>query len=356
MGNSPDPSSLADVDLPKLIFGSGSLGNLYKAASDAEKLECIESWFQSSALPLVIDSAGKYGAGMALSVLGRHLESLGIDPSDVIINNKLGWRQTPLEGPEPTFEPGVWFDIEHDAVQDISASGIRRCFEQGEELLGKFGSRLLSVHDPDEFLVDGPPEERDRRLADVLAAYEELRTIQSERGLLGVGVGAKDWRVIAEIDSHIKLDWAMFANSWTILDHPAELSAVFDDLQKRGVVVFNSAVLHGGFLSGGQFIDYQKVDPSNPSHAVKIEKRDRLRAICEQHGVSVFHAAVQFGLCHPAIQSVALSSTKPERTKSMVAAVNEPLPGEFWGALQGAGVIEPRDEITNWLVQNKRES
>ena len=52
---------------------------------------------------------------------------------------------------------GAWVNLKNDAVQDISHSGIKDCFEQGNELLGKYDSRLASVHDPDEYLGYGPP-------------------------------------------------------------------------------------------------------------------------------------------------------------------------------------------------------
>ena len=37
-----------------------------------------------------------------------------------MISNKLAWKRAPLLTDEPTFEPGAWVNIKHDAVQDIS--------------------------------------------------------------------------------------------------------------------------------------------------------------------------------------------------------------------------------------------
>ena len=62
--------------------------------------------------------------------------SLRFRPSDVLISSKLGWKRAPLTTPEPTFEPGVWIDIEHDAVQRISYDGILECWEESCRLLG----------------------------------------------------------------------------------------------------------------------------------------------------------------------------------------------------------------------------
>ena len=59
--------------------------------------------------------------------IGKHLRHLAIAPENVVISNKLGWKRTPLRGPEPTFEPGVWANLSHDAEQQISYEGILDC-------------------------------------------------------------------------------------------------------------------------------------------------------------------------------------------------------------------------------------
>ena len=141
-----------DLAMPRVVFGATCLGNLFVAMSDEQKRELICEWFSQIPKPVAIDTAGKYGAGLSLEVLGRDLAALEIEPEDVIISNKLAWRRTPLQGPEPTFEPGVWVDLKHDAVQDISHDGILRCHEDGCGMLGDYRPQLVSVHDPDEYL------------------------------------------------------------------------------------------------------------------------------------------------------------------------------------------------------------
>src|SRR5690606_26990847 len=160
------------LGLPPIVFGATTLGNLFVARSDTEKRDLIRAWFRHApGGKVVIDTAGKYGAGLALEVLRRELETLAVDPDDVLISNKLAWRRVPLTTPEPTFEPGAWIDIQHDAVQDISYDGILRCWAEGCELLGPYRARLLSVHDPDEYLAAASDQDdRQRRLNDILGA------------------------------------------------------------------------------------------------------------------------------------------------------------------------------------------
>ena len=144
----------ARVHFPPVIFGTTALGNIYEEIPYATKLAIMKECVQNAPGGLLMfDSAGKYGAGLALEVLGQCLDELGVAPENVIISNKLAWYRVPLTGPESTFEPGVWHNLKHDAVQKISYQGILECYEQGNELLGKYSTQTASVHDPDEYLA-----------------------------------------------------------------------------------------------------------------------------------------------------------------------------------------------------------
>src|SRR5690606_14512300 len=90
------------LNLPKVIFGTSSLGNLYIAPDDKVKREIVSECVKQSPGQIVLDSAGKYGAGLALESLGKYLNDLSIAPEKVIISNKLGWFRTELKTPEPT--------------------------------------------------------------------------------------------------------------------------------------------------------------------------------------------------------------------------------------------------------------
>ena len=150
------------------------MGNLYHELTAETKLEIMKKWFEvSESLPM-IDTAGKYGAGLALEVIGKGLKKLGVDKDDIIISNKLGWYRIPLTTEEPTFEPGAWVNLKYDAVQKISYSEILECWEQGCELLGGYYKpQVVSVHDPDEYLFAATDAtDRAKRLNDIVGAYK----------------------------------------------------------------------------------------------------------------------------------------------------------------------------------------
>jgi D-threo-aldose 1-dehydrogenase len=100
--------------IPSVIYGTSYLGNLYKELPWETKLAIMKEWFAHSEGTVVIDSAGKYGAGLALETMGKGLKVLGIPESRVLISVKLGWYRVPLITDEPTFEPGAFEDRTND--------------------------------------------------------------------------------------------------------------------------------------------------------------------------------------------------------------------------------------------------
>ena len=128
-------------------------------------------------------------------------------------------------------------NLEHDAEQCISYDGILECWEEGCRFLGgRHRPQLASVHDPDDYLAAAnSPADRDRRFQDILDAYRALAELKEAGLVQGIGIGAKDWRSIQEIDEHVKLDWVMMANSFTVMNHPPELIEFIASLKERGV-------------------------------------------------------------------------------------------------------------------------
>ena len=331
------------IKIPSIIFGTSALGNLYRALDKETKLSIVRECLQSSDGPVVFDSAGKYGAGLALEELGRILSLLNADPARIIISNKLGWMRTELTTAEPCFEKGIWMDIHHDAKQAISAEGIISCWEQGNQLLGeKYRPGMLSVHDPDEYLAKAvnDSELRMKLYNDILGAYKALFELKKSDSSISIGVGAKDWKVIREISEDVDLDWAMFANSLTLYSHPADLVSFITKLNSRGVTIINSAVFNAGFLTGGNYFNYQLVSKEDPEHNKLFKWRDSFFKICNDFLISPSHACICFGMSHPAIAAVALNTSNPDHVKRNVGEVQNGVPAELFNVMKEMGLID----------------
>jgi len=336
----PETSKNTHLELPPVIFGTSGLGNLYAALDDAVKLEIVRNCFAHSKGKVVFDSAGKYGAGLALESLGKCLSLLNVKPEEVMISNKLGWYRTPLTTPEPTFEQGVWKDIQHDAVQKISYQGIIDCFNQGNELLGIYIPDMVSVHDPDEYLATARDSAHFEELYnDIKEAYRALADLKREGKVKAIGVGAKDWKTIERIESDVELDWVMIANSMTVHSHPADLLAFMEKLKNKGVQIINSAVFNAGFLIGGDYYNYKLIDPLVPETQSLFKWREEFFNLCTKYEIKPAEACVYFGLQAPGVSSIALNTTNPDRVEKNIKMAYEDIPDAFWKEMKEKGLI-----------------
>lgn len=327
--------------IPPVIFGTSALGNLYAELPDHTKGQIVKECINNLASPVVFDSAGKYGAGLALEVLGENLKTLGVSPQNVIISNKLGWYRTRLTGPEPTFEPGAWIGLKNDAEQRISHDGIIECWEQGNELLGgSYKPSMVSVHDPDEFLSTSANEtERIKRFDQIIEAYKALSDLKRDGKVDAIGVGAKSWKIIRAIAGRVDLDWVMFANSMTILRHPSDLLRFMTELHRTEIGIINSAVFHAGFLTGGRFFDYVPIQPDCSENISLFEWRKKFFSVCEEFRVLPAQACVSFAMSPPGVISIALNTSDPDRVKENVTAVTTKVPAEFWDEMIKRGLL-----------------
>jgi len=327
--------------LPAVIFGTSGLGNLFVAHSYETKLGIVAESVRLSDGIVVFDSAGKYGAGLALETLGSCLKDLNVHQDKVIISNKLGWFRTELRSAEPTFEPGVWKNLKHDAVQRISYHGIIECFEQGNELLNGYVPQMVSVHDPDEYLAQARDQHHENKLyEDILDSYKALSDLKQQGKVQSIGVGAKNWRTIKRISGDVELDWVMIANSMTIKNHPPELLEFISALEDKGVYVINSAVFHSGFLVGGDYFDYEMIEEGSPKGDSLFKWRKVFFEVCKQFEVSPATACVQFALNVPGVKSIALNTTDAKRVKENLEMASIKIPVEFWSSLRSKGLVK----------------
>ena len=332
--------------LSPIVFGTSCLGNLYREIPFETKVEIVAEWFKAFDHP-VIDSAGKYGAGLSLECIGKALKALGKMNGDLTISVKLGWRRSKRLNPgeEQTFEPGAWKGIEYDAMQDISYNGILRCYEEAKDLLGGFPIDLVSVHDPDEYLFHAEVQrDRDRRgknalcdlslsasLREIKEAYDALFELKARGEVESVGIGSKDWRAIEMLwREGVRFDWAMFACQPTLLVHPPELISFVNELKVAGVTLIDSAVFNGGFLIGSDMLDYRKADPEKDAEAFAF--RERYLDLCRRYGLDPAVPAVEYAY-RLGFDAVALNTASPNRILKNAAYADAQAPEAFWREL-----------------------
>jgi len=340
------------LEIPRIVLGTSSLGNLYQAISQQDKTAIIQEFIQQTDGIPVFDTAGKYGAGLALESIGQGLKSLGVQPNDVIISNKLGWHRTELKTAEPLFEKDIWKDIKHDAVQKMGYDGILECYDQGNELLNGYNAQYVSIHDPDEYLAKATDNtDFDKRYREILSAYNALFDLKKKGLVIAVGVGAKDWRIIQRLAVDIELDWVMIANSMTVHRHPKELMIFMIELEQRNIHIINSAIFNGGFLVGSDFYNYNLIDKESSEGSELFKWREQFYELCHDYRIAPAQAALQFGLSAPGVKSIAISSSSPERLKETITMAKGRVPNSFWQAMQQKKLIADNELLRRSILQ-----
>jgi D-threo-aldose 1-dehydrogenase len=137
----------------------------------------------------------------------------------------------------------------------------------------------------------------------------------------------------------VDLDWVMLANSFTLYTHPTDLVTFMDQLHQKQIAIINAAVFNAGFLIGGDFFNYRKLDPNDADDREKFDWRERFFVLCKAHHVKATEVCIQFGKSHPGVVSLALSASEPRHIQENVAAIEVEIPVEFWNSIKVAGLI-----------------
>jgi D-threo-aldose 1-dehydrogenase len=76
-----------------------------------------------------------------------------------------------------------------------------------------------------------------------------------------------------------------------------------------------------------------------PAAQVWVDKALGMQRVCDEHGVSLPAAAVQFALAHPATQIVMLGVRSADQWQAARQAEREVIPTAFWQQLRHEGWI-----------------
>jgi len=126
----------------------------------------------------------------------------------------------------------------------------------------------------------------------------------------------------------------------TIMNHPLELVKFMEQLKDKGVTIVNSAVFQAGFLIGGDFYDYRKIEPDSSENIRRFQWRDQFSALCLKYSITPTLACVNFAIKAPGVSSIALNTSKPEHVKGNVSSVFSDVPEDFYAEMKEKGLIE----------------
>ncbi|HEX2724750.1 MAG TPA: aldo/keto reductase, partial [Beijerinckiaceae bacterium] len=133
-------------------------------------------------------------------------------------------------------------------------------------------------------------------------------------------------RFVRETD----VDCIMLPKRFTLLERSAETELLPLCLEKGvGVLIaapFDSGILATGAVPGATY-DYQPAGPE------MLERVRGLEARCEQFGLPLAAAALQFPFRHPAVTSVVVGMRSRTEVESNLTSMRAPIPDGFWAGI-----------------------
>jgi D-threo-aldose 1-dehydrogenase len=209
-----------------------------------------------------------------------------------------------------------------EPVFDYGYDSVMRSHEESLERLGVKRVDILLCHDIGRLTHGG---QHDARVKEFLAGgYRAMRELRDSGAVRAIGLGVNEWEVCVE------------------LLEQSPLTTLLPLCEKRGVSILCGGPFNSGILAAGsRAASWSHYDYAAPPDAV-VEKVRALETACDEFGVALQAAALQFPLAHPAVASVVAGSANGAESRNIVAKFTASIPAEFWQALRARGLVDPR--------------
>ncbi|MDB5542130.1 MAG: D-threo-aldose 1-dehydrogenase, partial [Devosia sp.] len=129
-------------------------------------------------------------------------------------------------------------------------------------------------------------------------------------------------------------DVFLLASQYSLIDHQYALDHIFPAVRARNVSLVMGSPLNAGFLSGSDRYNYDDGIPAGYK-----EKRARLTAIAEAHGVTLRTAALQFASMPDVTATVIPGARTALQITEDAESMNVEIPHEFWAELKSEGLV-----------------
>jgi D-threo-aldose 1-dehydrogenase len=323
----------AGIEVSEIGFGAALLGNLYHPLSDGESRGALTAALDAGMT--YVDTAPRYGHGLS----ERRVGDVVRDRSHVTLSTKVGrlFRANPnLKGYAE--RNGFCSPLPFESVYDYSYDGVMRSYEDSLQRLGLARVELLYVHDIGRLTHgDDHPSMFAQLVGGGFRALEELR---ASGAIAGFGLGVNEWLVCLEAMEHADLDAVLLAGRYTLLEQGA-LDRFLPACIEREIAVVIGGVYNSGILATGTCGGEPPLYDYQPAPASVIAHVRRLEAVCNEFGVTLAAAALQFPLAHPAVVSVIPGLGSAARVADTLDLYRTAIPEGFWTRLRDEALLHP---------------
>ena len=302
-----------------LGFGTAPLGGLYATVSDADAEATLDTaWDVGIRL---FDTAPQYGNGVSEQRLGSFLQ--GKPRDSFVLATKVGrLLREPHGGPVPDDFYKSAYDLR--PVFDFSYDGVMRSVEESLTRLGLDRVDILHIHDPDNHFD-----------AAIAGAYVALDQLRADGTVSAVGAGMNQSRMLYDFAQAGDFDCFLLAGRYSLLDQSG-MEDLLPLAASKGISILAGGVYNSGILAdpdGQAKFNYQ-----DAPHEL-IEKARALRDVCQNHGVDLKAAAMQFPTGHAAVTHVLTGARTADELAENAAMYSADIPVALWSDLRASGLV-----------------
>ncbi|MEU7692015.1 aldo/keto reductase [Microbispora hainanensis] len=248
-----------------------------------------------------LDTSNNYGNGSAERRIGAVVRDRGGVPDGFVLATKV--------------------DADPD-TGDFSGERVRRSAEESLERLGVDNVPLLYLHDPEYHITF-------EEAMSPGGAVEALVALRDAGVADHIGIAAGPIGLLRDFVATGVFDAVISHNRWTLVNREAD--PLLDDAFEHGVAFVNGAPYGGGMLVKGP-----DAQPRYCYRETAEAVRESVRAMqrtCDEHGVPLAAAALQFSLRDPRVASTIVGLSEPERMEETLRLATTPIPPGLWNEL-----------------------
>lgn len=308
-------------------MGGAPLGNGMKEISDEDAVGAVAAAWKSGVR--YFDTSPLYGYGLSEHRFGEFLNNQ--DRSEFIISTKVGRVFKAYKKVEKSNE---WLNpAPFSYTYDFTAAGTRRSIEDSLMRLNIESIDIAFVHDLEPENVE-LGNWRDHFEIARKGAFQELSKMRSEGLIKSWGLGVNQPEPILAALQVADPDIMLAANQYSLMVHEEALSTTFPACQARGVGVVIGTPLNNGFLAGAERFNWSTDIP--PGYK---EKRAKMNALAEKHGIDLRTAALQFCAANPAVAAVIPGARYAWQAEQNFSSMSVRIPPAFWSDMKSQNLI-----------------
>ncbi len=297
----------------RIGLGCAPFGNLFTEVSDDDVQSTVDAAWEGGVR--FFDTAPLYGHGLSEIRLGKALAKYPRD--QYVLASKVGRL---LREPKEQISPTIFKNVPQlEPIFDYSRDAILASIDESLNRLNVDYLDVVHVHDPDDY-EDWVINE----------AFPTLIQLRDEGVVKAVGCGMNQTNSLTRFVDEVDLDCLLLAGRYTILDNSSG-TELLQLCREKNIGVVLGGIFNSGLLANPEMnktFDYVDASPEI------LEKAQTMAGLAQSHGVSLAHAAVQFGLRHAGVSSIVIGARTRNEMNDDLSYAAEVIPQEFWDALE----------------------